>query len=44
VAKADVTNIKDDRYYIRVIIKKETTEVFRAKFIIAAVRNVAELN
>ena len=23
VAKADVTNIKDDRYYIRVIIKKE---------------------
>lgn len=44
VAKADVTNIKDDRYYIRVIIKKETTEVFRAKFIIAAVRNVADFN
>ena len=44
VAKADVTNIKDDRYYIRVIIKKENTEVFRAKFIIAAVRNVADFN
>ena len=39
VAKADVTNIKDDRYYIRVIVKKETREVFRAKFIIAAIRN-----
>lgn len=39
VAKADVTNIKDDRYYIRVIIKKDSTEVFRAKFIIAAIRN-----
>ena len=39
VAKADVTNIKDDRYYIRVIIKKDSTEFFRAKFIIAAIRN-----
>jgi len=38
VAKADVTNIKDDKYYIRAIIKKGNTEVFRAKFIIAAVR------
>ena len=37
VAKADVMNIKGDRYYIRTIIKKENTEVFRAKFIIAAV-------
>lgn len=44
VAKADVTNIKDDRYYIRVIIKKGTTEVFRAKFIIAAVTNDEGLN
>ncbi len=39
VAKAEVMNIKDDRYYIRTIIKKERIEVFRAKFIIAAVRN-----
>lgn len=37
VAKAEVTNIKDGRYYIRAVIKKENTEVFRAKFIIAAV-------
>ena len=44
VAKADVTNIKDDRYYIRVIIKKGTTVVFRAKFIIAAVTNDEGLN
>ena len=44
VAKADVTNIKDGKYYIRVIIKKENTEVFRAKFIIAAVGNGEEFN
>lgn len=37
VAKAEVMNIKDDRYYIRTVIKRESTEVFRAKFIIAAV-------
>ena len=44
VAKADVTNIKDGRYYIRVIIKKDNTEVFRAKFIIAAVESSDEFN
>ena len=44
VAKAEVMNIKDDRYYIRTIIKKDNTEVFRAKFIIAAVRNREEMN
>jgi len=37
VAKAQVMNIKGDKYYIRAIIKKENTEVFRAKFIIADV-------
>jgi acyl-coenzyme A thioesterase PaaI-like protein len=39
VAKAEVMNIKGGRYYIRAIIKKENMEVFRAKFIIAAVSN-----
>ncbi|MBR1494928.1 MAG: transcription factor FapR [Acidaminococcaceae bacterium] len=44
VAKAEVTNIKEERYYIRAVIKKENTEVFRAKFIIAAVKSREEIN
>ncbi len=39
VAKAEVTNIKCDKYYIKVSIRNGDTEVFRAKFIIAAVEN-----
>ncbi|MCI2099313.1 MAG: transcription factor FapR [Succiniclasticum sp.] len=37
VAKAEVMNMKEDRYYIKVIIRSEEAEVFRAKFIIVAV-------
>lgn len=37
VAKAEVMNMKEDRYYIKVIIRNEEAEVFRAKFIIVAV-------
>lgn len=37
VAKAEVMHIKGDRYYIKVIIRNERVEVFRAKFIIVAV-------
>lgn len=37
IAKAEVTQIKGDRYYIKVSIKTNEVEVFRAKFIIAAV-------
>ena len=44
VAKAEVMNIKGGRYYIRAIIRKENVEVFRAKFIIAAVSNPEESN
>ena len=44
VAKAEVMNIKGGRYYIRAVIRKENVEVFRAKFIIAAVSNPEEIN
>ncbi|MGI6262853.1 MAG: transcription factor FapR [Succiniclasticum sp.] len=37
VAKAEVMHIKEDRYYIKVIIRSEEAEVFRAKFIIVAI-------
>ena len=37
VAKAEVMNMKEDRYYIKVIIRSEEAEVFRAKLIIVAV-------
>lgn len=37
VAKAEVMHIKGDRYYIKVIIRNGSVEVFRAKFIIVAV-------
>lgn len=37
VAKAEVMHIKEDSYYIKVIIRSEEAEVFRAKFIIVAI-------
>lgn len=39
VAKAEVTNIKCDKYYIKVSIRNGDAEVFRAKFIIAAIKD-----
>lgn len=36
IAKAEVTNKRDDKYFIRVRIRNEGAEVFRAKFIIVA--------
>lgn len=42
IAKAEVTQIKGDHYYIKVSIKTNEVEVFRAKFIIAAVEQEKE--
>jgi acyl-coenzyme A thioesterase PaaI-like protein len=36
VAKADVTNRRKDKFFIRVLINNDKIEVFRAKFVVVA--------